>query len=103
MHVAVDSLPDREREVIELAYFCGLAQSEIAERLSCPSEPSRHEPARALQRMAPMLREEVGCDERRRLSSSASSSMLQRTPAPEAVPAAAAMAPATRPSAAPRR
>ena len=36
VHLAVDSLPDREREVIELAYFGGLAQSEIAEQLELP-------------------------------------------------------------------
>src|SRR3954466_9561115 len=36
VHVAVDALPDREREVIELAYFSGLAQSEIAQQLELP-------------------------------------------------------------------
>jgi RNA polymerase sigma-70 factor (ECF subfamily) len=36
VHAAVDSLPDRERDVIELAYFMGLSQSEVAEHLSLP-------------------------------------------------------------------
>jgi RNA polymerase sigma-70 factor, ECF subfamily len=60
VHIAVDSLPDREREVIELAYFSGLAQSEIAERLELPLGTVKTRTRTALQRMAPMLREEVG-------------------------------------------
>jgi RNA polymerase sigma-70 factor, ECF subfamily len=60
VHVAVDALPDREREVIELAYFSGLAQSEIAEQLELPLGTVKARTRSALQRMAPMLREEVG-------------------------------------------
>lgn len=60
VHLAVDSLPDREREVIELAYFSGLAQSEIAEQLELPLGTVKTRTRSALQRMAPMLREEVG-------------------------------------------
>jgi RNA polymerase sigma-70 factor, ECF subfamily len=60
VHVAVDSLPEREREVIELAYFSGLAQSEIAEQLELPLGTVKTRTRSALQRMAPMLREEVG-------------------------------------------
>lgn len=60
VHVAVDSLPEREREVIELAYFSGLAQSEIAERLELPLGTVKTRTRSALQRMAPLLREEVG-------------------------------------------
>jgi RNA polymerase sigma-70 factor, ECF subfamily len=60
VHVAVDSLPDREREVIELAYFSGLAQSEIAQQLELPLGTVKTRTRSALQRMAPMLREEVG-------------------------------------------
>ena len=60
VHVAVDSLPEREREVIELAYYSGLAQSEIAEQLELPLGTVKTRTRSALQRMAPMLREEVG-------------------------------------------
>jgi RNA polymerase sigma-70 factor, ECF subfamily len=60
VHVAVDSLPDREREVIELAYFSGLAQSEIAQQLELPLGTVKTRTRSALQHMAPMLREEVG-------------------------------------------
>lgn len=60
VHVAVDSLPEREREVIELAYFSGLAQSEIAQQLELPLGTVKTRTRSALQRMAPMLREEVG-------------------------------------------
>jgi RNA polymerase sigma-70 factor (ECF subfamily) len=60
VHLAVDSLPEREREVIELAYFSGLAQSEIAQQLELPLGTVKTRTRSALQRMAPMLREEVG-------------------------------------------
>ena len=33
---AMQKLPDPHREVIELAYFAGFSQSELAERLSLP-------------------------------------------------------------------
>jgi RNA polymerase sigma-70 factor, ECF subfamily len=33
---ALRSLPDPHREVIELAYFAGFTQSELAERLAVP-------------------------------------------------------------------
>jgi len=36
VHAAVDRLPDHEREVVELAYFDGLSQSEVAARLGSP-------------------------------------------------------------------
>jgi RNA polymerase sigma-70 factor, ECF subfamily len=60
VHVAVDALPDREREVIELAYFSGLAQSEIAQQLELPLGTVKTRTRSALQRMAPMLQDEVG-------------------------------------------
>jgi RNA polymerase sigma-70 factor, ECF subfamily len=60
VHLAVDSLPDREREVIELAYFSGLAQSEIAEQLELPLGTVKTRTRSALQRMAQMLRGGVG-------------------------------------------
>ena len=36
MRAALRSLPDPYREVIELAYFAGFTQSELAERLALP-------------------------------------------------------------------
>ena len=36
MHQAVEALPAAEREVIELAYFRGLSQSEIAAETGTP-------------------------------------------------------------------
>ena len=48
VHVAVDGLSDREREVIELAYFDGLSQSEVAERLGAPLGTVKTRTLRAL-------------------------------------------------------
>ena len=36
VHRAVEELPEREREVIALAYWSGLSQSEVAEFLGIP-------------------------------------------------------------------
>lgn len=36
LHLAVQSLPEEQRHVIELAYYQGMSQSEIAEVLSLP-------------------------------------------------------------------
>jgi RNA polymerase sigma-70 factor (ECF subfamily) len=36
LHAALMELPDRSREVIELAYYHGLSQTEIAERIDVP-------------------------------------------------------------------
>jgi RNA polymerase sigma-70 factor (ECF subfamily) len=36
LRVALDALPERERDVLALAYGEGLTQSEIAERLRLP-------------------------------------------------------------------
>ena len=45
VHAAVDELPEREREVIELAYFHGLSQSQVAQRLELPLGTVRRHPA----------------------------------------------------------
>ena len=57
VHVAVDSLPDREREVIELAYYSGFSQTEIADRLSLPLGTVKTRTRTALARMADTLGE----------------------------------------------
>jgi RNA polymerase sigma-70 factor, ECF subfamily len=57
VHVAVDSLPDREREVIELAYYSGLSQTEIADRLSLPLGTVKTRTRTALGRLAGVLEE----------------------------------------------
>ena len=55
VHAAVDTLPEREREVIELAYFSGLSQSEVAERLSLPLGTVKTRTRSGLARLAERL------------------------------------------------
>jgi RNA polymerase sigma-70 factor (ECF subfamily) len=55
VHAAVDALPEREREVIELAYFDGLSQSEVAERLSLPLGTVKTRTRSGLSRLADRL------------------------------------------------
>ena len=57
LHAAVGTLSEREREVIELAYFSGLSQSEIAERLSTPLGTVKTRTRSALRRLAARLGE----------------------------------------------
>ena len=102
VHVAVDSLPDREREVIELAYFSGLAQSEIAEQLELPLGTVKTRTRSALQRMAPLLREEVGRGATS-ASSSASSACCEAPRRPRPFRRPQRWLPATRRSANPHR
>jgi RNA polymerase sigma-70 factor (ECF subfamily) len=58
MHRALAQLPDTEREVIELAYWSGLAQSEVAERLGIPLGTVKTRTRSALQRLADVLERE---------------------------------------------
>ncbi len=58
IHAAVDRLPDEEREVIELAYFHDLSQSEVAARLGAPLGTVKTRTRRALARLADRLAEE---------------------------------------------
>jgi RNA polymerase sigma-70 factor (ECF subfamily) len=58
VHAAVDRLPDQEREVIELAYFHGLSQSEVAARLEAPLGTVKTRTRRALAHLADRLAEE---------------------------------------------
>jgi RNA polymerase sigma-70 factor (ECF subfamily) len=55
LHAAVDSLPDREREVIAMAYFDGLSQSEVAERLDIPLGTVKTRTRSGLSRLAERL------------------------------------------------
>ena len=65
IHAAVDRLPDHEREVIELAYFDGLSQNEIAGRLGAPLGTVKTRTRRALARLAEALADERVIDQRR--------------------------------------
>ena len=58
LHSAVDSLPDREREVIAMAYFEGLSQSEVAERLDIPLGTVKTRTRSGLSRLAERLKSE---------------------------------------------
>lgn len=55
LHTAVDALPEREREVIALAYFDGLSQSEVAERLDIPLGTVKTRTRSGLSRLAERL------------------------------------------------
>jgi RNA polymerase sigma-70 factor (ECF subfamily) len=58
VHAAVDSLPEREREVIALAYFDGLSQSEVAENLGIPLGTVKTRTRSGLARLADRLSNE---------------------------------------------
>ena len=58
VHAAVDSLPEREREVIALAYFEGLSQSEVAENLGIPLGTVKTRTRSGLARLADRLSNE---------------------------------------------
>jgi RNA polymerase sigma-70 factor (ECF subfamily) len=58
VHAAVDGLPDLEREVIALAYFDGLSQTEVAARLGAPLGTVKTRTRRALPHLAARLAEE---------------------------------------------
>jgi RNA polymerase sigma-70 factor, ECF subfamily len=55
IHVALAGLNPRAREVIELAYFEGLSQSEIAERIDVPLGTVKTRTRNALARLAESL------------------------------------------------
>jgi RNA polymerase sigma-70 factor, ECF subfamily len=60
VHRALEELPEREREVISLAYWSGLSQSEIASFLGLPLGTVKTRTRAALQRLAEMLADELG-------------------------------------------
>ena len=59
VHRALEELPEHERRVIELAYWSGLSQSEIAEFLDIPLGTVKTRTRAALARLAGMLEEEL--------------------------------------------
>lgn len=59
VHGALEHLPAHERPVIELAYWGGLSQSEIAEFLDVPLGTVKTRTRSALSRLADLLEEEV--------------------------------------------
>lgn len=60
VHSAIELLPDHERPVIELAYWGGLSQSEIASFLDVPLGTVKTRTRSALARLADLLEEELG-------------------------------------------
>lgn len=55
MHRALEELPEREHEVIALAYWSGLSQSEVAEYLGIPIGTVKTRTRSALARLADVL------------------------------------------------
>ncbi len=59
VHSALHTLPDHERELIELAYWSGLSQSEIASLVGIPLGTVKTRTRSALARLADELEEEL--------------------------------------------
>ena len=59
VHSAIELLPDHERPVVELAYWGGLSQSEIAAFLNVPLGTVKTRTRSALARLADLLEEEL--------------------------------------------
>ena len=59
VHRAIDELPEHEREVIELAYWSDLSQSEIAQRLHIPLGTVKTRTRTGLARLATLLEDEL--------------------------------------------
>jgi RNA polymerase sigma-70 factor, ECF subfamily len=55
VHRALEVLPDKEREVVELAYWSGMSQSEVAEYLHIPLGTVKTRTRSALARLADAL------------------------------------------------
>ncbi len=60
VHSALQELPPRERETIELAYWSGLSQSEVAEFLGIPLGTVKTRTRSALARLADLLDDDLG-------------------------------------------
>jgi RNA polymerase sigma-70 factor (ECF subfamily) len=59
VHRALEELPDAERRVLELAYWSGLSQSEVAEFLGIPLGTVKTRTRSALSRLADVLEGQV--------------------------------------------
>ena len=59
VHRALEDLQPREREVIELAYWSGMSQSEVAQYLHLPLGTVKTRTRSALARLASMLEGEL--------------------------------------------
>jgi RNA polymerase sigma-70 factor, ECF subfamily len=59
VHAALETLPDNERQLIELAYWSGLSQSEIANLVGIPLGTVKTRTRSALARLADELEEEL--------------------------------------------
>ena len=59
IHRALEALPEREREVVALAYWSDLSQSEVAKRLDIPLGTVKTRTRSALQHLATILEEEL--------------------------------------------
>jgi RNA polymerase sigma-70 factor (ECF subfamily) len=59
VHRALETLPEREREVIALAYWSDLSQSEVAERLGIPLGTVKTRTRSALMHLAEVLEGEL--------------------------------------------
>jgi RNA polymerase sigma-70 factor (ECF subfamily) len=60
VHRALEELSEREREVISLAYWSGLSQSEVADFLGIPLGTVKTRTRAALMRLADILGDELG-------------------------------------------
>ena len=59
IHRALETLPDKERQLVELAYWSGLSQSEIAAHLALPLGTVKTRTRAALGRLADELGDEL--------------------------------------------